>query len=541
MTSTTTSGGRLGAALEDAQAALREVVEACGWLGSLEPVDRAGALQEVVVLGRLVDSAVLQLMGSFTRSDLDAVGAADHVGLLSGSAGYDPAAAKRLELLSRATGAGHVHQPPMPAVTALHAAGRISTDVFDLAARLLRSLPRAVRRESGAELDRDLADDLPGLSHAEAVALCEELRDVLDPKRADGSFDPDALEERRLDHTVHEDGWVSVRGNLDPVTGAQYLAAIDHFSRPTPSVEAEVADDDGARPDDDGPDGDGAQRLTKTVRDERTAPQRRADALGLIALSAADTGTTRGGEPPRIVVTATLEQLRELEGAGRAVCEQTGPLPTAVLRTLAARGVLQTVLLSAEGADATVLALGRAVRCFTPPQRRALFARDGGCVVPGCDAPLAWLEAHHVLEWVAGGPTDVGNGVLLCPRHHLQVGMGVWEVRVVGGVPQVRPPATVDPLRRWLVNPRRSVRETARGRGRRGAPPARGGSRLDGVLGSAAWGPPHPFDPTEPPGPPGGPVPPPRSAPARRGAGGAVVGAAERWTGASPTDAPCPF
>lgn len=487
MTSTTPSSGRLGAALADAQVALREVVEACGWVGSLSPADRSGALQEAVVLGRMVDAAVLQLMATFSRSDLDEVGAANPVGLLTGSAGYDPAAAKRLELVSRAAGSGDPQQPPMPEVTALHAAGRISTDVFDLAARLLRSLPRAVRRECGAELDRALAQDLPGRTYAEAVQLCRELRELLDPKRVDGSFDPDALEKRGFDYTVHDDGWVSVRGNLDPLTVAQFIAATDHFSKPAPTVEAEVADDDAGTGTGYGTGADtwGAEpQPTRIVRDERTASQRRADALGLIALAASDPSSTRGGEPPRIVVTATPEQIRELEGVGRAECEQTGPLPTAVLRTVVARGVLQAVVLSAEGAGATVLALGRSVRCFTPPQRRALYARDGGCVVPGCDAKLAWLEAHHVVEWQAGGPTDLDNGVLLCPRHHLQVGMGVWEVRVVDGVPQVRPPATVDTLRRWLVNPRRVVRQTARERAQQ--------LRLDDPPGPPAWSPPRP-------------------------------------------------
>lgn len=36
---------------------------------------------------------------------------------------------------------------------------------------------------------------------------------------------------------------------------------------------------------------------------------------------------------------------------------------------------------------------------------------------------------------------------------------------MVDGVPQLRAPAAVDPLRRWLVNPRRAVRDRARRRG----------------------------------------------------------------------------
>jgi hypothetical protein len=34
--------------------------------------------------------------------------------------------------------------------------------------------------------------------------------------------------------------------------------------------------------------------------------------------------------------------------------------------------------------------------------------RDGGCVFPGCDRPLAWCDAHHLWHWVDGGPTDLG-------------------------------------------------------------------------------------------------------------------------------------
>ena len=90
-----------------------------------------------------------------------------------------------------------------------------------------------------------------------------------------------------------------------------------------------------------------------------------------------------------------------------------------------------------------------------------MLARDGGCVIPGCTAPPGMLEAHHVHDWAEGGPTDVDLGVLLCGRHHLLVTLGIWHVRMVDGVPQVRPPAAVDPLQRWLVNPRRSVAHAA--------------------------------------------------------------------------------
>lgn len=64
------------------------------------------------------------------------------------------------------------------------------------------------------------------------------------------------------------------------------------------------------------------------------------------------------------------------------------------------------------------LDVGRASRYATPEQRRALAARDGGCVFPGCDAPVAWCDAHHVIPWDDGGVTDIPNLALLCRYHH---------------------------------------------------------------------------------------------------------------------------
>ena len=65
------------------------------------------------------------------------------------------------------------------------------------------------------------------------------------------------------------------------------------------------------------------------------------------------------------------------------------------------------------------LDVGRAHRFATPAQRRALGVRDGGCVFPGCDAPVGWCDAHHVTEWDTDhGRTDLANLALLCRHHH---------------------------------------------------------------------------------------------------------------------------
>jgi hypothetical protein len=80
------------------------------------------------------------------------------------------------------------------------------------------------------------------------------------------------------------------------------------------------------------------------------------------------------------------------------------------------------------GAPVELLELGRATRTIPPALRRALAARDGGCVAPGCDRPPQWSDAHHLEHWADGGPTDLGNLVLLCRTHHLAVHEGGWQL-----------------------------------------------------------------------------------------------------------------
>ena len=67
------------------------------------------------------------------------------------------------------------------------------------------------------------------------------------------------------------------------------------------------------------------------------------------------------------------------------------------------------------------LAVGRTARTATPAQRRALAARDKGCIIPGCGIPAEACQTHHVQDWAAGGNTDLPNLALLCWAHHRQV------------------------------------------------------------------------------------------------------------------------
>jgi len=60
----------------------------------------------------------------------------------------------------------------------------------------------------------------------------------------------------------------------------------------------------------------------------------------------------------------------------------------------------------------------------------ALSLRDGGCRHPGCDRPVDWCDAHHVVPVERGGPTALANLVLTCRRHHVLVHQAGWRQRL---------------------------------------------------------------------------------------------------------------
>ncbi len=93
-----------------------------------------------------------------------------------------------------------------------------------------------------------------------------------------------------------------------------------------------------------------------------------------------------------------------------------GPIPAGVLARLACDSEISRVVF---GPDSRVINAGRAERTFTGPRRRAVSARYGTCRYPGCTAPPALGEVHHIAEWVRDhGETDVNLGILLCWHHH---------------------------------------------------------------------------------------------------------------------------
>ena len=77
-----------------------------------------------------------------------------------------------------------------------------------------------------------------------------------------------------------------------------------------------------------------------------------------------------------------------------------------------------TVATITEDNRGNVLDLGRKRRTISRLQKLALQRRDGQCQYPGCERTRT--DAHHVIHWADGGPTNLTNlPSLSFRRHHL--------------------------------------------------------------------------------------------------------------------------
>jgi hypothetical protein len=99
------------------------------------------------------------------------------------------------------------------------------------------------------------------------------------------------------------------------------------------------------------------------------------------------------------------------------------PLPT--VKRLCCDGAVVALIEDAEG---TALDVGRRQRVVSTALRRAVFARDAGCVFPGCHH-TQFIDAHHVTHWADGGDTTLDNLICLCTTHHRLVHEGGFAIQ----------------------------------------------------------------------------------------------------------------
>ena len=321
-----------------------------------------------------------------------------------------PAAAKAQAKLSRL-----LHDKCAETGAAL-AAGRISYDQAAAIARTIDGLPSKATAADAQWAERFLLEHAGVLNAADLARLSKRIDSAIDP---DGTLDREkvATERRAANIRDNHDGTQTLTWRDTDERIAALKAAMIALAAPQPGADG--------------------------TRDERVPEVLRADAMRELVRQAMGHGDLprARGERPRLSVTIGVDALRTGAGFGRT--ESGEDISADAVRRIACDADLFALIMSRRGAP---LRMGRRKRTVTPTQWVALCARDSGCVFPGCQRPASFCEAHHLVHWVDGGPTDLENLGLLCGRHHDLIHHEGW--RVVLGLdrrPWLRPPTWIDP------------------------------------------------------------------------------------------------
>ena len=258
-----------------------------------------------------------------------------------------------------------------------------------------------------ADVESELVDVAKQQTPKQLGGIVRYLIDAIDGDG--GAVSDEALFERRRHHmSATLDGMVAYDGICDPESGAIHTAAIN----------AEMERD-------------------HVEHDPRTPAQRRFDALTNLlrrSLDRGDVGETRNVRP-HVTVVVDLDELpgapAELVSRVRSERHHHGQLSAVTLERITCDCDISRVITAGRS---EILDVGRTTRTISPAIWKALVVRDRHCQAPGCDRPPASCQAHHIVHWTRGGPTNLDNLLLLCGFHHKLVHEHRWTVcREPGG------------------------------------------------------------------------------------------------------------
>ncbi|MEU8632026.1 DUF222 domain-containing protein [Amycolatopsis sp. NPDC048633] len=324
---------------------------------------------------------------------------------------------------------------PIPAVapaTGLVALdGRLSTPMIDTIVGALVQVPPEHRDDA----ERDLLTFAEGAGHKQVAALGARIVAHLDPDGAEPDETEPATPRRELSLRRKRSGVWELNGRFDDETGTRTSALLDSLAQ--------------RRTTDEGP-------------DLRSPQERYGDALSDaidLALNSPEL-PMQAGERAHVMIAVSLEDLKSgigtgplgdtpttpETGAGRATLGDLGTISAAEARIHACDCMLIPAVL---GTKSEPLDLGHQRRLISTPLRRALYLRDRGCAFPGCHRPPRHCQGHHIRHWADGGPTELGNLVLMCAHHHRLLHRSGWQVRIAAdGLPEFLPPVFLDRRRK---------------------------------------------------------------------------------------------
>lgn len=357
----------------------------------LAPREPTGAYAIAFAL-READIAIAHAIDLLSRTDVQAETGLTAELFLSLEAGWTAPEARMVVRAERTLRA-------MPLTKANFRAGKLSWSQV----RAIVSSMRAVDIAGCAEIDAIVA----GRVEDEPDALLQRIDDEIADRRLDLAV---AREDRAIDRSFLSvqprlDGSATLYGETDAESTAIIVEALDAIA---------------ARPVD--PD----------AEDAPTRARQRMDAfihMCETTLNGGSSGDHLGRPRPRFLATIDLDAFAE-QGRTQsarilaAVSGRPARVTPVAAETMLCDATVQPVVF--DGARA--VAVGDATSPIGAKLRTALAARDGGCRFPGCGAPVAWCDAHHIRARINEGPTEIDNLLLLCRRCHRRVHRFRWRL-----------------------------------------------------------------------------------------------------------------
>ena len=159
--------------------------------------------------------------------------------------------------------------------------------------------------------------------------------------------------------------------------------------------------------------------------DDRTPGQRRADRLVELCQPRTAGSADGAGPRPHLIIRASLDTLLGAPDAPGGELDGGTIIPAETVRRIACDAAISRIL----GKGELAAEITRASRSTPAATRRALAARDRGCVAEHCSRPPQWTDSHHVKHWIDQGPTTMSNLILLCRPHHRRVHEEGWGLQ----------------------------------------------------------------------------------------------------------------
>lgn len=446
----------LAVALASVEAALGEVADTGCW--SLSDAELAALVDQAWSVRSRLDEVCLRLAAAADIRDPGAAFAATSTtGWLRASQRVSRrAAAAQVRL-------GAALDKRCLVTRAALSAGAVNTEQAQVIVAAMARLPREVTDSQRVACEAHLVDLAATFGPEELRVLGRRVWEAVDPEGAD------AAEGRLLEveeAAARATTVLHLRPQDDGSTRGRFVIPAAQADMLQAALQAMLAP---RRPSPDQPLGGVAvsgqtsseQAVDPDLDDERLPYAQR---LGLafcevIEHLPVDELPQAGRSTPTVTVTLSLSAL--VGGVGAATLSTGSVMSAGQARRLACNADLVPQVL---GGDSVVLDAGRTRRFHSRHQRAVMGTTQGGCIADGCDRPPAWCEAHHPTPWSAGGRTNVNGehgGVLLCGRHHHLVHGNGWEVVwAPDHIPELIPPAHVDPSRTPIRHRRFSRRRT---------------------------------------------------------------------------------